>query len=76
MNLMTQLMFMMNEIPKMEADSSSLVMSSLYEDDAVIYHDDTNDKSSQPILDSNDEQFPSSWENIVPLTKDLDVEYG
>ena len=61
---------------KMEADSSSSVMSSSYEDDAVIYHDDTIDKSSQPILDSNDEQFPSSWENIVPSTKDLNVEYG
>ena len=61
---------------KLEADSSSSVMSSSYEDDAVIYHDDTIDKSSQPILDSNDEQFPSSWENIVPSTKDLNVEYG
>jgi hypothetical protein len=65
---------------KMEADSSSSVMSSSYEDDAVTYHDHTIDKSSQPILDSNDEQFPISWENNVPspetANKDLDVEYG
>ncbi|KAL3769750.1 hypothetical protein ACHAW5_003018 [Stephanodiscus triporus] len=65
---------------KMEADSSSSVMSSSYEDDSAMYHDDTIDKSSQPILDSNDEQFSSSWENNVPspetANKDLDVEYG